>query len=91
MLETDSPTRLKNSKLTPESASRNTDSALRRHLVRLWLRDPEYAWQTPAALSEQWAGVYDEVTPEDQVFPLEPSIRSSSDGLSRKADTPTQY
>ncbi|KAF5229879.1 hypothetical protein FAUST_10128 [Fusarium austroamericanum] len=44
-----------------------------RHLLRLWLRDPEYAWETPAALSERWERVYGGVTPELQTFPLEPS------------------
>ncbi|CAF3555197.1 unnamed protein product [Fusarium graminearum] len=43
-----------------------------RHLLRLWLRDPEYAWETPAALSERWERVYGGVTPELQTFPLEP-------------------
>lgn len=52
----------------------------RRHLLRLWLRDPEYEWKTPEGLRERFANVYDGVTPEKQVFPLEPRIRSSSDG-----------
>lgn len=52
----------------------------RRHLIRLWLRDPENAWQTPAALKERWGRIYDGVTPENQVFPLEPTIRSASKG-----------
>lgn len=52
----------------------------RRHLMRLWLRDPENAWKTPEALRERWARLYDGVTPETSVFPLEPSIRSASKG-----------
>lgn len=52
----------------------------RRHLVRLWLRDPEYAWETPSALQGRWDGVYAGVTPEKTVFPLEPAIRSASKG-----------
>ncbi|PIA98661.1 hypothetical protein CB0940_03715 [Cercospora beticola] len=48
-----------------------------RHLVRLWLRDPEHAWPTPEALKSRW-GIYDGVTPENSVFPLEPKIRSAS-------------
>lgn len=53
----------------------------RRHLLRLWLRDPEYAWTIPNGLKDRFGGVYDGVTPEAQVFPLEPRIRSSSDGV----------
>ncbi|KAL2015468.1 hypothetical protein VTK56DRAFT_5393 [Thermocarpiscus australiensis] len=51
-----------------------------RHLVRLWLRDPENAWKTPAVLQERWDRVYKDVTPEASVFPLEPLIRSASKG-----------
>ncbi|OHW95749.1 TfdA family taurine catabolism dioxygenase [Colletotrichum incanum] len=51
-----------------------------RHLIRLWLRDPENAWKTPEALKERWDRVYSGVTPEKSVFPLEPQIRSASRG-----------
>ncbi|GKT95330.1 tfdA family taurine catabolism dioxygenase [Colletotrichum tofieldiae] len=51
-----------------------------RHLIRLWLRDPENAWTTPEALKERWERVYSGVTPEKSVFPLEPQIRSVSRG-----------
>ncbi|RGP76569.1 hypothetical protein FLONG3_5231 [Fusarium longipes] len=54
-----------------------------RHLLRLWLRDPEYAWPTPAALSERWERVYGGLTPELQTFPLEPYVRSESAGVSK--------
>ncbi|KAL1988656.1 hypothetical protein VTN96DRAFT_8356 [Rasamsonia emersonii] len=54
-----------------------------RHLVRLWLRDPEYAWPTPEPLKSRWINVYDDVKPENQVFPLEPTIRSASAGGSK--------
>ncbi|EFQ25869.1 TfdA family Taurine catabolism dioxygenase TauD [Colletotrichum graminicola] len=47
-----------------------------RHLLRQWLRDPEYAWETPEPLKERWAQLYEGITPEAQVFPLEPFIRS---------------
>ncbi|KAK2028632.1 TfdA family taurine catabolism dioxygenase TauD [Colletotrichum zoysiae] len=47
-----------------------------RHLLRQWLRDPEYAWETPEPLRERWAQLYEGITPEAQVFPLEPFIRS---------------
>ncbi|KAI1367769.1 TfdA family taurine catabolism dioxygenase TauD [Xylaria arbuscula] len=50
----------------------------RRHLLRLWLRDPENAWETPGALQPQWDRLYKGVTEEDQVLPLEPYIRSSA-------------
>ncbi|KAH7319716.1 hypothetical protein B0I35DRAFT_352800 [Stachybotrys elegans] len=49
-----------------------------RHLVRLWLRDPEYAWETPAELRDRWTELYDGVGVDSQVFPLEPYIRSES-------------
>ncbi|KAH3964411.1 hypothetical protein HBH98_117340 [Parastagonospora nodorum] len=49
-----------------------------RHLLRLWLRDPENAWETPTPLVSRWARVYDGVTPELQTFPLEPHARSES-------------
>ncbi|OTA60721.1 Clavaminate synthase-like protein [Hypoxylon sp. EC38] len=49
----------------------------RRHLLRLWLRDPENAWPTPEVLNYRWAQLYEGVTPEGQVLPLEPFIRSA--------------
>ncbi|RAH74122.1 TauD/TfdA family dioxygenase [Aspergillus aculeatinus CBS 121060] len=51
-----------------------------RHFVRLWQRDPEYAWETPGPLVRTWKQLYDGVTPEAQVFPLEPYIRGSAAG-----------
>ncbi|KAJ0426714.1 hypothetical protein BJY00DRAFT_320369 [Aspergillus carlsbadensis] len=48
----------------------------RRHLVRLWLRDPELAWRTPEGLASRWEGIYGGVQPENEVFPLEPFVRS---------------
>ncbi|KAI0976089.1 TfdA family taurine catabolism dioxygenase TauD [Xylaria arbuscula] len=50
----------------------------RRHLLRLWLRDPENAWETPHAHLPQWDRLYKGVTAESQVLPLEPYIRSAS-------------
>ncbi|KAI5863701.1 Clavaminate synthase-like protein [Durotheca rogersii] len=49
-----------------------------RHLLRLWLRDPANAWPTPEPLEGKWAAIYGGVTPESQVLPLEPYIRSAS-------------
>ncbi|EUC36704.1 hypothetical protein COCCADRAFT_2348 [Bipolaris zeicola 26-R-13] len=53
-----------------------------RHLIRLWLRDPENAWPTPEALKPRWS-IYEGVTPENSVFPLEPTIRTASGGKSK--------
>ncbi|OTA98281.1 hypothetical protein M426DRAFT_70121 [Hypoxylon sp. CI-4A] len=49
-----------------------------RHLLRLWLRDSENAWETPEPLKYRWSQLFDDVTPEDQVIPLEPYIRTAS-------------
>ncbi|GES60772.1 putative TfdA family oxidoreductase [Aspergillus terreus] len=48
-----------------------------RHLMRLWLRDPEYAWETPEPLRPRWANAYEGVVPEEQVLPLEPRLRKT--------------
>ncbi|KAL4796862.1 hypothetical protein BDV19DRAFT_397977 [Aspergillus venezuelensis] len=48
-----------------------------RHLLRLWLRDPENAWHTPDVLAPRWAQIYEDVKPENEIFPLEPFIRSA--------------
>ncbi|KAL2860959.1 TauD/TfdA family dioxygenase [Aspergillus lucknowensis] len=48
----------------------------RRHLVRLWLRDPELAWETPEGLKSRWETVYGGIDEEKSVFPLEPFVRS---------------
>jgi hypothetical protein len=50
----------------------------RRHLLRLWLRDPELAWETPRPLKHRWDALYKEVTEEEQIFPLEPKIRGGA-------------
>ncbi|KAL7621427.1 hypothetical protein AAE478_008749 [Parahypoxylon ruwenzoriense] len=44
----------------------------------IWLRDPENAWQTPEAIKWRWAEIYEGVTPEAEVFPFEPFIRTSA-------------
>ncbi|CAL00422.1 hypothetical protein AnigIFM59636_007718 [Aspergillus niger] len=49
----------------------------RRHLIRLWLRDEEYGWETPEMLRPRWEHVYKDVREEDQVFPLEPNVHKS--------------
>ncbi|KAL4899828.1 hypothetical protein BDW74DRAFT_171233 [Aspergillus multicolor] len=48
----------------------------RRHLVRLWLRDPELAWETPEGLKSRWGYVYGDVDEEKAVFPSQPFVRS---------------
>ncbi|KAI0880503.1 Clavaminate synthase-like protein [Annulohypoxylon maeteangense] len=48
-----------------------------RHLLRLWLRDPENAWETPEPLKWKWTQLYEGWSPEDEVFPLEPYIRTA--------------
>ncbi|KAH7033703.1 uncharacterized protein B0I36DRAFT_373802 [Microdochium trichocladiopsis] len=56
-----------------------TDSEeTQRHLLRIWIRDPEYAWETPKPLASRWDRVYGGVTPELQTFPLQPHTRSES-------------
>jgi hypothetical protein len=50
----------------------------RRHLLRLWLRDPELAWETPEPLKERWDALYADVTEKEQVFPLSPVIRGGA-------------
>ena len=49
----------------------------RRHLLRLWIRDPENAWTTPNPMRERWNKIYDsKSSPGPCVFPLEPVTRS---------------
>jgi alpha-ketoglutarate-dependent taurine dioxygenase len=55
-----------------------------RHLVRLWLRDEELAWELPRELHGRMAKVFEGVTEEGQVFPLEPFVRSSAAGRGKK-------
>ncbi|KAF2685827.1 Clavaminate synthase-like protein [Lentithecium fluviatile CBS 122367] len=62
---------------------RNTPEQ-QRHLVRLWLRDEELAWKLPKELKERMAKVFEGVEEEQQVFPLEPFVRSSAAGTSGK-------
>ncbi|OQE16248.1 hypothetical protein PENFLA_c028G03201 [Penicillium flavigenum] len=49
-----------------------------RHLLRLWLRDPEHEWTKPKELQERFDRVYAGVTVESSVFPLEATIRSNN-------------
>lgn len=46
--------------------------------MRLWLRDPEYEWEKPSELKERFDRVYDGVTVENSVYPLEATIRSNN-------------
>ncbi|KAK6498347.1 hypothetical protein TWF481_010938 [Arthrobotrys musiformis] len=53
-----------------------------RHLIRLWLRNEELAWKTPAALQHIWDKLYT-LKPEEQNFPLEPEIRKKAGGVAK--------
>jgi len=48
-----------------------------RHLLRLWLRNEEFAWKLPKSLQPLLETLYD-VNSEDQTFTLEPEIREQS-------------
>ncbi|OJJ84992.1 TauD/TfdA family dioxygenase [Aspergillus glaucus CBS 516.65] len=53
------------------------DSEHRRHLLRLWMRDPENAWTTPEEMRERWGRIYGaEASNGPEVFPLEAATRS---------------
>ncbi|TFK72234.1 Clavaminate synthase-like protein [Pluteus cervinus] len=58
------------------------DSEHTRHLIRLWLRNEELAWETPKALKPIWDRLYS-AKPEDQRFPLEPEIRRKAGGATK--------
>ncbi|KAG6839151.1 hypothetical protein C0991_005406 [Blastosporella zonata] len=51
-----------------------------RHLLRLWLRNEELAWQTPEELESYWKRLYYTTTPDEQTFPLEAEVRKESKG-----------
>ncbi|KAF8712464.1 hypothetical protein AX14_013072 [Amanita brunnescens Koide BX004] len=51
-----------------------------RHLLRLWLRNEELAWETPKVLQPQWQRLYHSVTPDEHHFSLEPVIRDGARG-----------
>lgn len=48
-----------------------------RHLLRLWLRDEHFAWETPRPLGERWERVYGGLEPGEEVFPTEPVVRKT--------------
>lgn len=54
-----------------------------RHLVRLWLRDPENAWEIPQSLKGRMDKVFKDVQEDRQVWPLEAYIRSASLGAGK--------
>ncbi|KAF8177446.1 hypothetical protein BJ912DRAFT_1024215 [Pholiota molesta] len=47
----------------------------KRHLLRLWLRDEELAWNIPEPLEPTWKRLYQSATPETERFPPEPENR----------------
>ena len=50
-----------------------------RHLLRLWLRNEDFAWKLPKSLQTLLETIYD-VKSEDQTFALEPEVREQSKG-----------
>ncbi|KAJ5637417.1 hypothetical protein N7490_007296 [Penicillium lividum] len=53
------------------------DAENRRHLLRLWLRDPQNSWITPDPLRKRSDKIYDERFGQTlQIFPLDPVPRS---------------
>lgn len=50
-----------------------------RHLIRLWLRNEELAWQLPEELKPLWTKTFD-VEPNEQTFALEPVVREAAKG-----------
>lgn len=53
---------------------------VRRHLIRLWLRDPEFEWEKHEALKERFGRVYADLKTESSVFPFEATIRGANVG-----------
>ena len=48
-----------------------------RHLLRLWLRDPQNQWTTPDPLYNRSNRIYDQrLRKGPQIFPLDPIARS---------------
>lgn len=45
--------------------------------MKLWLRNPEFAWETLKPLRPRWDNVYKDVNEEEQVFPIQPTIRKT--------------
>ncbi|KAF7520287.1 hypothetical protein G7054_g12827 [Neopestalotiopsis clavispora] len=54
-----------------------------RHLIRFWLRDPEYAWETPEPLRPLWSKVYDNLDLDNTTFPMEAVVRDFDVGNSK--------
>lgn len=54
-----------------------TETIRSRHLLRLWLRDPQNSWVTPEPLRNRADRIFDETLQRGpQVFPLDPIARS---------------
>ncbi|KAL2109260.1 hypothetical protein VUR80DRAFT_2780 [Thermomyces stellatus] len=52
------------------------------------LGEPENAWETLAPHVERWKNLYDGLTPQSRVFPLEPYIRSKSNKFALMGPAP---
>ncbi|KAF8890084.1 hypothetical protein BD779DRAFT_1610872 [Infundibulicybe gibba] len=50
-----------------------------RHLLRLWLRNEELAWETPQALKPLWEKTFGAL-PDEQTFALDPVMRAAGKG-----------
>ncbi|KAF8890086.1 hypothetical protein BD779DRAFT_1671450 [Infundibulicybe gibba] len=50
-----------------------------RHLLRLWLRNEELAWETPQALKPLWDKTF-AAPPDEQTFALDPVVRAAVKG-----------
>jgi hypothetical protein len=59
---------------------------VRRHLLRLWLRNEDLAWKLPEPLKENWERLYYTAKEDEQRFPLEPEIRQASHGKNGKVE-----
>ncbi|KAG2022353.1 taurine catabolism dioxygenase TauD [Coprinopsis cinerea AmutBmut pab1-1] len=55
------------------------DETQKRHLLRLWLRNEELAWELPEELKPLWRKTFS-VRPEDRTFALEPVVREAVRG-----------
>jgi hypothetical protein len=64
----------------PELLTNAFYSSVRRHLLRLWLRNEELAWKLPQPLEDAWDLLYRSATADEERFALEPEIRSASKG-----------
>lgn len=58
-----------------ENVADTSNNRTRRHLLRLWLRNEELAWDIPAGLKPYYNKIYYGLKPEEQKIPLQPEVR----------------